>query len=139
MNKACLNLVRTAIFALGFGIFLSPSTASAQSIFASCDEDLTKFCSAVTPGNGRISACLYAHEDQVSPSCDAAIRETADLIDMLFDRLRYAKEQCGADVAKLCGETEIGHGRLISCLRDQKADLSEGCLEIIEKLQLPSE
>ncbi len=139
MRKAYLKPVRTIIVALGLGLLYSPFTASAQSIFASCEEDIVKFCPAVTLGHGRLSACLYAHEDQVSPSCDAAIAETADLIDMLFERLRYAKQQCGADIAKLCGETEIGQGRLFSCLHEQKAALSVGCLEVVENVQLPRE
>ncbi len=58
---------------------------------------------------------------------------------MLFERLRYVKQQCGADIAKLCGETEIGRGRLFSCLHEQKAALSAGCLEVIENVQLPRE
>ncbi len=124
-------------FMLGLGVFSIPTAINAQSIFASCEEDLAKFCPAVTPGNGRISACLYAHEDQVSPSCDAAIAETADLIDVLFEQLRYAKQQCGADVAKLCGEVEIGQGRLFGCLYEQKPALSAECLEVIENVQLP--
>ncbi len=139
MSKAYYKLVCTMIVALGLGVLSTPFTASAQSIFASCDEDIAKFCPAVTPGHGRLGACLYAHEDKVSPSCDAAIAETADLIDMLFERLRYAKQQCGADIAKLCGETEIGQGRLFSCLHDQKAALSVACLEIIDNVQLPSD
>jgi len=137
MKKSIFQPVCTMIVALGLGVLYNPFAASAQSIFASCEEDLAKFCPAVTPGHGRISACLYAHEDQVSPSCDAAIAETADLIDMLFERVRYAKQQCGADVAKLCGEVEIGQGRLFSCLYEQKPALSAECLEVIENVQLP--
>lgn len=139
MSKVYLKSVCTMIAALGLGFLYNPSTANAQSIFASCEEDLAKFCPAVTPGHGRLSACLYAHEDQVSPSCDAAIAETADLIDLLFERLRYAKQMCGDDVAKLCGEVEIGQGRLFSCLYEKKESLSAGCLEVIENVQLPHE
>ena len=139
MSKVCCKPVCTMIVALGLAIFFNPFTANAQSIFASCEDDISNFCSAVNPGHGRLGACLYAHEDQVSPSCDAAIVEIADLIDVLFERLRYAKQQCGADIAKLCGETEIGQGRLFSCLHEPKAALSVGCLEVIESVQLPRE
>ena len=139
MNKVSCKLVCTMIVALGLAILYNPFTANAQSIFASCEDDISKYCSAVNPGNGRLGACLYAHEDQVSPSCDTAIVEIADLIDILFEQLRYAKQQCGADIAKLCGETELGQGRLFSCLHEQKAALSAECLEVIENVQLPRE
>jgi len=137
MNKSIIRPICAATVTLGLGVLSIPTAVNAQSIFASCEEDLAKFCPSVTPGNGRLSACLYAHEDQVSPSCDAAIAETADLIDMLFERVRYAKQQCGADIAKLCGETEIGQGRLFSCLYEQKPALSVECLGVIENVQLP--
>ena len=137
MRNSIIQPVCAVALLLGLGVFSIPTAANAQSIFASCEDDLAKFCPAVTPGHGRLSACLYAHEDQVSPSCDAAIAETADLIDMVFERIRYAKQQCGADVAKLCGDVEIGQGRLFSCLYEQKAALSAQCLEVIESVRLP--
>ena len=137
-NPPVIPLAFTVAVTLVFGILSFLTVAHAQSIFASCEKDLEEFCPAVTPGHGRLSACLYAHEDQVSPSCDAAIAETADLIDILFEQLRYAKQQCGADVAKLCGDVEIGQGRLFSCLHEQKADLSAACLGVIENVQLPA-
>ena len=112
-------------------------SGSAQAIFASCEKDIAKFCQEVTPGHGRLSACLYAHEDQVSLSCDAAIAETADLIDVLFEQLRFAKQQCGADIAKLCSEVDIGQGRIFSCLYEQKPALSAPCSELVNNVQLP--
>ena len=139
MSRVYFKPVCTMIVALSLAVLYNPVTASAQSIFASCEDDIAKFCSAVNLGHGRLSACLYAHEDQVSPSCDAAIVETADLIDMLFERIRYAKQQCGADIAKLCGEVEIGQGRLFGCLYEQKPALSAECLDVIENVQLPRE
>jgi Golgi apparatus protein 1 len=135
------SVVKSTYFAatmLCMGVMTMPGAGQAQSIFASCEKDLARFCSAVTPGHGRITACLYSHEDQVSPSCDAAIAESADLIDMLFDRLRTAKQECGQDVAKLCGEVEVGQGRVFSCLHEKKTELSSGCLAIIDNVQLPS-
>jgi len=139
MATAYLKPVRIAFVVLSLGALYNASTANAQSIFASCDEALTKFCPNVTPGHGRLTACLYAHEDKVSPSCDAAIAESADLIDLLFDNIRYVKQQCGEDVAKLCGEVEIGQGRLFSCLYEKRQSLSGECLEVIENVRLPSE
>ena len=137
MRNSIIQTVCAGALMLGLGVFSIPTAVNAQSIFASCEADIAKFCPAVTLGHGRLAACLYAHEDQVSPSCDAAIAETADLIDMLFERVRYAKQQCGADVARLCGEVEIGQGRLFSCLYEQKPALSAECLEVIENVRLP--
>ena len=46
MNKACVKLICTMTVALSLGVLSSPFTASAQSIFASCEEDIAKFCPA---------------------------------------------------------------------------------------------
>ena len=52
--------------------FAGNEQLAAQSIFESCAKDLETYCGAVTPGNGRTYACIYAHEDKVSDECDAA-------------------------------------------------------------------
>ena len=54
---------------------------AAQSIFDTCKTDLKAYCSQVNPGNGRIISCLYAHEDRLSESCDAATEDLANLLD----------------------------------------------------------
>ena len=35
----------------------------------SCKSDTQKFCANVKPGQGRVAACLKAHEDRLSPEC----------------------------------------------------------------------
>ena len=34
---------------------------------------------------------------------------------------------CGDDTQKFCGGVEKGQGRIVKCLKDHQADLSEGC------------
>ncbi|WKW50768.1 cysteine rich repeat-containing protein [Rhodomicrobium lacus] len=40
-----------------------------------CAADYFKFCSDVTPGGGRIIACLKSHEKELQPACAAGIRD----------------------------------------------------------------
>ena len=40
-----------------------------------CSQDLQAFCSDVTPGDGKILACLWAYEDQVSSPCGEALEK----------------------------------------------------------------
>ena len=93
----------------------------------------------VLGGSGRLTACIYAHEDKLSDSCDAAVAETADVINVLFNRLRNVRLQCAGDVAKLCDEVAIGEGRIFACLHENKASLSDGCGEVIDHVELPKE
>ncbi len=43
-------------------------TADIQKLETSCGEDIKKYCSTVTPGDGRILHCMQAHEDKISPA-----------------------------------------------------------------------
>jgi hypothetical protein len=126
-----------ALMALCFG--LSPSAANSQSVFEACDSDIAAFCSKVTPGNGRIMSCLYAHEDKITETCDAAVGEIADIIDTLFAGLRYTMQQCKADIAAHCTDVAYGEGRIISCLHEKKSSISDGCRETVENVKLPNE
>ena len=37
-----------------------------ESVVKGCEKELTSYCSNVTPGDGRVLACLYAHSDKLS-------------------------------------------------------------------------
>ena len=104
---------------------------AAQSIFESCPKDLETYCSEVTPGNGRISACIYAHEDKISDECDAATENLSTLLDWFLETVRYTLDQCADDVQKYCAETEFGGGLLLSCLDEKSSQLTGGCKEAI--------
>jgi hypothetical protein len=41
-----------------------------------CREDLTKFCSGMKPGEGRLVACLEKNDAQVSKRCKQALKDT---------------------------------------------------------------
>ncbi len=38
-----------------------------------CDEDVKKFCEGVEPGDGRLVACVTAHEKELSEGCAAEV------------------------------------------------------------------
>ncbi len=100
---------------------------AAQSIFENCETDLKDFCSQVLPGNGRIVACIYAHEDKVSESCDAAIEDKAGLLDGFFESVRYVMDRCADDIQKHCAGVEFGGGRIFSCLVEKTSSLTDDC------------
>jgi len=103
---------------------------AAQSIFESCAKDLETYCAAVTPGNGRTLACIYAHEDKVSDECDAATENGAALLDWFFETVRYVYDRCADDVQKHCAGTKFGGGRILSCLNEKSSELTDACKEV---------
>ena len=107
---------------------------AAQSIFESCAKDLETYCGAVTPGDGRTLACIYAHEDKVSDKCDAATENGAALLDWFFETVRHVYDRCAEDVQKHCAGTEFGGGRIISCLIENSSELADACREVTAEL-----
>ena len=108
---------------------------AAQSIFESCEADLKAYCSQVTPGNGRILSCFYAHEDKISDSCDAAIEDQANLLDWFFESMRYALDQCADDIQKHCTDVAYGGGRVLSCLVEETSPLTDSCKTLVEEMR----
>ena len=103
---------------------------AAQSIFESCAKDLETYCGAVTPGNGRTLACIYAHEDKISEECDAATDNASTLLDWFLEKVRYVYDRCADDIQKHCAGTEFREGRIISCLIEKSSEVTDACKEV---------
>ena len=41
-----------------------------ETVATGCEKELAAYCQGVTPGEGRILACLYAHADRLSGQCE---------------------------------------------------------------------
>ena len=136
--KIVSAFLATIFFAISMIVF-SPGQAAAQSVFEACGEDIANHCKAVTPGDGRIFACLYAHEDKISESCDAVTDDVANLLDVFFEIIRYTNQECRADIERHCLDVELGGGRIFSCLKSHKAELTSDCSAVIERIDLPDD
>jgi hypothetical protein len=103
-----------------------------EDIEASCKADKDKFCSSVKPGEGRLLHCALAHEDKLSQTCFNSLFDAVAELKGVVSNLQLAVEDCRNDADKLCGDVEIGEGRLAQCLIDNKSELSDGCSEAVE-------
>ena len=101
----------------------------------SCGDDLKKYCSTVTPGEGRIVLCMQAHEDKISVGCASALDEVVLQVETTADHLRDAVDACRSDVDKFCAKTLPGQGRLAACLAANRTSVSKNCAEAVQKLQ----
>jgi hypothetical protein len=104
---------------------------AAQSVLESCVKDIKTYCSDVTPGNGRLSACIYAHEDKISDKCDVATDNISTLLDWFLEEVRNTYDQCANDVQKYCAGTKFGGGRILSCLAENTSQINNGCKKAI--------
>ena len=126
-------MTRFGIFLLTLGWFLllvNPVMAQQQlveSVVNGCKAELEKYCSQVTPGEGRILACLYAHNDKLSGRCEYALYDAAVQLERAAAALAYVANECGADFRKHCAGVEAGEGRLLDCLQKNDAEVSNRC------------
>lgn len=89
-----------------------------------CKADLEKFCAGVEPGEGRMMKCLKEHEAELSEGCRAM---KGGVKDKMQEKGRELEAACKADKEKLCKDVEPGEGRIVKCMKEHEAELSEKC------------
>jgi hypothetical protein len=109
--------------------------AGFKKLETACGEDVRKYCSTVTPGEGRLMLCIEAHEDKISDGCSSALDEVAYRAEAIADNLREAMNACRGDLDKFCATTQPGQGRLAACLATNKISISKNCAEAVQKVQ----
>jgi cysteine rich repeat protein len=109
--------------------------AGIKNLEASCGDDIKKYCSTVTPGDGRILYCMQAHEDKISPACAYDLNELELQVQATTENLREAVNACRGDIDKYCGSTQPSGGRIAACLAANKASVSKSCVAAVQKLQ----
>jgi len=92
-----------------------------------CSKEIKEYCSAVTPGNGRLALCAKAHEDKLSSECIYAVNRAGYWVNVLVRTLTYVASQCEADALKFCPNVKLGEERVLNCLRENKANLNKYC------------
>jgi hypothetical protein len=109
-------------------------TAAVKKIEAACGEDLKKYCSTVTPGEGRLLLCLEAHEDKISTQCEYSLFSAARNLDRALDRIEQTADACWNDIEKHCASVPAGGGGITRCLINQKSSLQPACGSKIDEL-----
>jgi hypothetical protein len=129
-TKAILLVMVAAVFML-----ISNANAAEdiiESVAKGCEKELTSYCSNVTPGEGRVLACLYAHNDKLSGQCEYALYDAAVQLERFVAALSYLANECDADLEKFCSAVEAGEGRLLQCLDDNSKKISARCTQALK-------
>ncbi len=101
-----------------------------------CKVELESYCKAVTPGEGRVLACLYANEDKLSGRCEYALYDAAAQLEHAIGALTYVANECKADMQQHCANIQPGEGRLAMCLKNNEQQVSARCQQAIEDVGL---
>ena len=135
------RLVAFYLVAMSFGLVAPASALESviESVANGCEAELSAYCSNVTPGEGRILACMYAHEDKLSGRCEFALYDAAAQLERFVGALTYVANECDEDLDKYCAAVEAGEGRLATCLLDNKSKLQKRCAAAIELTDMKAE
>ncbi len=98
-----------------------------ETVARGCEAEIVKYCGNVTPGEGRVLACLYAHNDKLSGRCEYALYDASVQLERAVAALSYVANECSADLGKYCGAVAAGEGRLLECLQKNDGQVSNRC------------
>jgi hypothetical protein len=135
-----MRFAMVAVAAIGL-LVLAGSSFSAQqtlldSVAKGCEKELTTYCKEVTPGEGRVLACLYAFEDKLSAKCEYALYDAASQLERAVAALSYAVNECRDDLQKFCSDTKPGQGRLLACLSKNEKSVTKRCKDALKETGL---
>ncbi|MBK5970968.1 MULTISPECIES: cysteine rich repeat-containing protein [Thiorhodovibrio] len=111
---------------LSFGA-LAQENPLAKAISQGCEKELETHCTGVTPGAGRVLACLYAYGDKLSGQCELALYDASVQLEQAVGLLSDVADECDDDLDEYCDSVSKGEGRLIICLQEHEKQISGRC------------
>ena len=106
---------------------VSAQQSVAETIRAECKEELSKFCSNVTPGRARYAGCLLAHNDKLSEQYEIAFEVGLVQLSIILSTMNHVIDQCYADIDQHCEGVVVGGGRISQCLSNNLEKLKPDC------------
>jgi len=125
----------TSIFSIAicltllFAISAGAQQSLVETVANGCKTEIDTYCKDVTPGEGRVLACLYARSDKLSSKCEYALYDAAAQLERAVNALSYVVNECADDLDKFCKNVAAGEGRLLECLKKNDAKVSSRCKE----------
>ena len=92
-----------------------------------CETEIKKYCSQVTPGEKRMLACFYAHEDKLSIQCAHTLYQASETLKAAVLALNYVAAECQNDIMTHCADVTMGEGRVVECLQAKSEKVSPEC------------
>ncbi len=139
-----MNRIMTSVLCISFLLTFTVNAGAIESLIESvatgCEKELKSYCSEVTPGEGRILACLYAHGDKISGQCEYALYDAAAQLERFVAALSYVANECEDDLDKYCASVQAGQGRLAECLLVKNKDkVGKRCTQAMKDVDLTYE
>jgi len=109
-------------------MFLSAGLPALSQDINPCAKDLKQYCSAVTPGGGRLLRCYEDNKDKMSPACMAwAERVKANA--------QALKDACSKEIDAGCNFEKGDPLEVINCLQGNYTSLSPECTSMLNQFK----
>lgn len=135
-----MNSAKVIGLVLGMVFLVSMSAAAGQNLVQTvadgCKTERESYCKDVKPGEGRVLACLFAHQDKLSGKCEYALYDAAVQLERAVAALAYVVNECADDLDKHCSAVEAGEGRLLECIEKNDKKVSSRCKDAIKAVGL---
>ena len=135
MKKICIFSLAVCVTLL-FAISAGAGQSLVETVANGCKTEIDTYCKDVTPGQGRMLACLYAHSDKLSGKCEYALYDAAAQLERAVAALSYVVNECADDLDQFCTGVAAGNGRLKDCLEKNDKKVSSRCKEAIKQVGL---
>ncbi len=126
-----LSICCAVILCMG-GLVFAAEKGVVEVVTDGCQKELETYCKDVTPGEGRLLACLYTHEDKLSNRCEYALYDSAVQLQRAVAALTHLANECRADLKAYCSDIKPGEGRLMQCIDKNKEKISNSCKQAIK-------
>ena len=128
-----------AALALAAGLAAAP-LAGAADLTTTCAPEIARYCSNVSSGRGRVSACLASRNGELSSACRASVQGVArspltpGWVRPVFDpRAKVAlPEACAAPAAQFCSGMAPNGGAVFACLYGYSDRVPSTCSKAAE-------
>jgi hypothetical protein len=131
MKKSAIAILFSTLALASLGVSAADPTKVELNL-EGCKKDLETYCKNVTLGEGRVLACMYAYEDQLSEQCVNTLYDAAAKLDKAISTLETVANACGKDIDANCAHLKPGKGRIAQCLKDAGSKVSKGCTQALK-------
>ena len=135
MKKICIFSLAVCVTLL-FAISAGAGQSLVETVANGCKTEIDAYCKDVTPGEGRVLACLYARSDKLSGKCEYALYDAAAQLERAVAALSYVVNECADDLNQFCQKVPAGEGRLLKCIQENDPRVSSRCKEAMKQVGL---
>jgi len=136
MKTLTVSLVVLVCMLIAGGIAFPAEKGIVETVADGCNEEIATLCAGVTPGEGRVLACLYAYQDKLSNRCEYALYDAAAQLERVVAALTYVANECRDDLKTYCSGVKAGEGRLIDCIDKNREKVTHRCKQAISDVGL---